>query len=375
MRIKAVETSGDIRQFHQLPHLIYKNDNNWICHLEQDIEDVFDRNQNPYFKQGNAQRWILHNDSGLVIGRVAAFYNERYFNQSGKRVGGMGFFECTNDYAAAKLLFDTCADWLKKQNVSAMDGPINFGEKDRFWGLMVSGFKNPSYLENYNPTYYQTFFEKYGFVKTVEQSTSEITRADFNYERFNRIASRVLKNPAYRFEHYRDAEMERFANDFVNIYNQAWSHRTDFTPMTLERVRTTLKSLRPILMEDIIWFVYAHNEPAGFYINTIDVNQIFKHLKGKMNWWGKLKFLWHRRFGNINRVRGIVFGVIPKYQNLGLEAGMIMKFHESMSKKPNMVASELAWIGDFNPKMHSLFDALGAKTTKIHYTYRYHFES
>jgi len=33
-------------------------------------------------------------------------------------------------------------------------------------------------------------------------------------------------------------------------------------------------------------------------------------------------------------------------------------------------SSELAWIGDFNPKMHSLFDALGAKTTKIHYTYQ-----
>jgi hypothetical protein len=31
--------------------------------------------------------------------------------------------------------------------------------------------------------------------------------------------------------------------------------------------------------------------------------------------------------------------------------------------------SELSWIGDFNPKMHSLFNALGAHTSKIHYTY------
>lgn len=373
MKIKAVHTPSDIRQFHQLPHQIYKDDPGWICHLERDVESVFDQQANPYFRNGDARRWLLIDDKGSVIGRVAAFYSEKYFNQSGKRVGGMGFFECINDFEAARMLFDTCAEWLKQCDVSAMDGPINFGEKDRFWGLMVSGFKNPSYLESYHLPYYQALFEQYGFVKTVEQSTSEINIHDFNYERFSRISSRVLNNPTYRFEHYRDDEMERFAADFVTIYNQAWSHRPDFSPMTMERVRNTLKSLRPILMEEIIWFAYANNEPAGFYVNTIDVNQLFRHLKGKMNLWGKLKFLWYKKFGTVSRVRGIVFGVIPKYQNLGLETGMIIKFYECVSKQPHMTASELAWIGDFNPKMHSLFDALGAKTTKIHYTYRYTF--
>jgi hypothetical protein len=140
--------------------------------------------------------------------------------------------------------------------------------------------------------------------------------------------------------------------------------------MTMERVKTVLKSLRPILLEEIIWFAYANNEPAGFYINVIDVNQIFKHMKGKMELWAKVKFLWYKKFGRIDRCRGIVFGVIPKYQNLGLETGMIMKFYDAVLAFPNLRASELAWIGDFNPKMHSLFEALGARTTKIHYTYR-----
>jgi hypothetical protein len=254
-----------------------------------------------------------------------------------------------------------------------MDGPINFGERDRFWGLMVKGFKHPSYLENYNPPYYQELFEAYGFRKEIEQSTSEITMEDFNYERFNRISQRVLNNPNYRFEHFRMSQLENFAKDFMSIYNKAWAHRHDFTPMTLERVETVLRSIKPILLEDIIWFAYANNEPAGFYINVIDVNQIFKHLKGKMNLIAKLKFLWYKSFGRIDRVRGIVFGVIPAYQNLGLEAGMIMKFHNAIMTYPNIRASELAWIGDFNPKMHSLFDALGAKITKVHYTYRKEF--
>lgn len=373
MKIVDVNSPQTERAFLDMVRLIYKGDPNWVRPLDQDIQAVFNPEDNVYYKDGKAQRWLLQNNTGETIGRIAAFYSATYMKHAAAKTGGIGFFECVNSQEAANQLFDTAKNWLHSNGIDSMDGPINFGEKDRFWGLMVKGFKNPSYLESYNPPYYQELFEAYGFTKTVEQSTSEITEKDFNFERFSRIASRVLQNPVYRFEHYRDAELNRFAADFMAIYNQAWANRPDFTPMTMERVRTTLKTLRPILLEEIIWFAYANNEPAGFYINVIDVNQIFKHLNGKMNLWAKIKFLWFKKFGKIDRCRGIVFGVIPKYQNHGLETGMIMKMHESILKLPHLRASELAWIGDFNPKMHSLFDALGAKTTKIHYTYNCRF--
>lgn len=374
MRITEVTTEKQARDFIKVQHKLYRNDEHWVSPLDQDIGEVFDEKENPFFRNGEAARWLLLNNKGRLIGRIAAFYNQKHF-VNGERIGGIGFFESVNNKEAAFMLFDTAMSWLRSKGITHVDGPINFGEKDRFWGLMVQGFKNPSYLENYNPPYYREFFEEYGFEKLFEQSTSEISIEEFNFERFNRLASRVLGNPAYRFEHYRDSDIHKFAADFVSIYNQAWASRPDFTPMTMERVMNTLKSLRPILKEDLIWFAYAHNEPAGFYINTIDVNQIFKHLKGKMNLWAKLKFLWYRNFGRVDRARGIVFGVIPKYQNLGLETGMIMKMYNAVLKHKHLSTSELSWIGDFNPKMHSLFQSLGAKTTKVHYTYRYRLSS
>ncbi|MCU0440985.1 MAG: GNAT family N-acetyltransferase [Bacteroidia bacterium] len=370
MKIIEVETTKHRSQFNQLPHRLYQHDQEWVSHLTKDIEAVFDPTENPYFKTGEAKRWLLLSNTNEPIGRVAAFFNTKYIEQTQQKIGGMGFFECIQDERAAFLLFDTCQNWLLSKGMIGMDGPINFGERDRFWGLMVKGYKHPSYLENYNPPFYQNWFEQYGFEQMFEQSTSEITVETFNYERFNRISQRVLQNPTYQFKHFVWGELEQFANDFLTIYNQAWAHRPDFVPMTIERVRHVLRSLKPILLENIIWFVYANGEPAGFYINVIEVNQLFKPLKGKMNWWSKLLFVWHRTFGKVDRVRGIVFGVVPKYQNLGLETGMIMNFHNAILKHPHIRASELAWIGDFNPKMHSLFEALGAKTTKVHRTYR-----
>jgi hypothetical protein len=104
---------------------------------------------------------------------------------------------------------------------------------------------------------------------------------------------------------------------------------------------------------------------------VLDVNQIFKHVNGKMNLIGKLKFLYYKRF--VKRVRGIVFGVIPTHHNLGIEVAMIMKFRDALVKGGKYTENELAWVGDFNPKMLSMFESMGARPVKKHITYRFQF--
>ena len=51
--------------------------------------------------------------------------------------------------------------------MEAMDGPINFGPRDSWWGLLVSGYEfQPLYENTYNPPYYKELFENYGFQNT-----------------------------------------------------------------------------------------------------------------------------------------------------------------------------------------------------------------
>ena len=64
---------------------------------------------------------------GQVIGRIAAFINDRLAKKESQPTGGCGFFECIHDQAAANLLFDNARDWLAARGMEAMDGPINFG--------------------------------------------------------------------------------------------------------------------------------------------------------------------------------------------------------------------------------------------------------
>jgi hypothetical protein len=65
---------------------LYAGDPNYIRPLDKDVEEVFDPTKNKAFRFGEAIRWILVDEKGQKIGRVAAFVNKRY------RTKGDGFF-------------------------------------------------------------------------------------------------------------------------------------------------------------------------------------------------------------------------------------------------------------------------------------------
>jgi len=362
LSIVEVKSRQDIQAFYEFARTLYHEDEAYVSHIDQDIEAIFNLDKNKSFYQGEAARWLVKSDN-KVVGKVAAFYSK-----SIEQVG-IGFFDAINSQEVANLLFDTATSWLKQKGYNRAEAPVNFGERDKYWGLLVEGFKNPSYQENYNFPYYQQLFENYGFTKIIEQTTSEARPEAIDYEKYKRFTDQLQARSNLRAEHFKRSEMPRFVKDFTLIYNKAWSTHEHFVPMTEARVNDLFTEMKPIIREDLLWFMYDGKEPVGFYLSLIDLNQLFKYVNGNMNWWGKLKFFYRYKTVKIDKIRGIIFGVVPEYQNKGVYSIMIMKMYEVMQKDPHIKSTELAWIGDFNPKMHALFSSLKAKQVKVHYTY------
>src|SRR5690606_31426253 len=114
MRLTEVTTPQHIREFLMLPVRLYRNVPQWIRPLDADIESVFDRERNKAFRHGECIRWILTDDAGRTIGRIAAFVNEKTSMKGNEQpTGGMGFFECIEDREAAFMMFDACKKWLQ----------------------------------------------------------------------------------------------------------------------------------------------------------------------------------------------------------------------------------------------------------------------
>lgn len=371
MILTEVTNPKTSREFIDLPRQLYRNDPNWICPLDNDVESVFDPKRNVFFSHGDCIRWLLKDDAGKTIGRVAAFINYEKSHKHPQPTGGMGFFESINDEKAAFLLFDTARDWLKSKGMQAMEGPINFGENDKWWGLLVDGFKPPSLGMNYNPPYYQQFFENYGFKKEYDQLTNFLDYTVPMPERFTKIAEWVMKKPGYSFRHFNQKQFDKFAKDFSEIYNDAWSEFENFAPIQIGSIRDSFRQMKPIMNEKIIWFAYYNDEPIGFVICLPDVNQILKHVNGKLDLIGKLKFLWYKRTTRIERLRIIIMGCKKKYQNHGIESAMIRCLQIAVNEIGTIKGGELAWVGDWNEKMLAIHYATGAKKDKVHRTYRY----
>lgn len=370
MKIIEVTDKKLVKEFLKVPHLIYKNDKNWICPLDSDVEAVFDPAKNAYFNHGEASRWILKSDAGELIGRVAAFINQDKANTYEQPTGGMGFFECIEDKEAALLLFDTCRKWLEERGMEAMDGPVNFGENDMFWGLLVEGFMQQSYGMNYHHPYYRKFFEDYGFYPFFDQVTNHLDVTKPFPERFWKIASWVAAKPGFSYEHFSYPKAEKYMNDLKTVYDQAWVHHEHFTPLNIKDIRTGMEKAKPILDEELIWFVYYEGEPIAFLVMFPDINQILRYLDGKMHLWNKLRFFYYLKNHEIKRTRITVMGVVPKFQKHGIESGIFRKLRDVFDRRPHYTEVELSWVGDFNLKMRALHESVGGVFGKKHITYR-----
>ncbi len=103
--------------FYGLPGIIYGQDPNWIPHIRQDIEKLFDSKKNKLLKDGKAKRWVLIDSQGKVIGRIAAFINKKLAYDFDQPTGGTGFFECIDDQDAANTLFEVSKEWLKGEEL------------------------------------------------------------------------------------------------------------------------------------------------------------------------------------------------------------------------------------------------------------------
>ena len=368
------------RLFQDLPARLHRGQPAYIGPLAEEVEAVFDPAKNPNFANGEAVRWVLTDATGTVIGRVAAFLNRDMpaVADADLPTGGLGFFECIDDQTAANTLFEAGRTWLAARSMQAMDGPINFGERDRFWGLLVDGFGlEPNYGMFWHPPYYQRLFEAYGFQLYFKQYTCAREVAMPLHPSFAKRADAfAVEQPAYHFIHSQKSAPEKMAQDFNHVYNLAWANHSGVPPMSLNKARQLVKQMRPVLDERLLWFAYHNDEPVAFFLSLPELNQIFKRIGPRLDLLGKIRFLWEQwryQHRQPKKMFGVIYGVVPAHQGKNVDAVMMVHAQKAF-EVAGYTDIEMNWIGDFNPRMLVTTRSIGAKICKTHITYRFQFD-
>ncbi|NOS92083.1 MAG: hypothetical protein HOP30_09190, partial [Cyclobacteriaceae bacterium] len=175
----------------------------------------------------------------------------------------------------------------------------------------------------------------------------------------------------YEFRHLRKDEVKNLGEYLRTVYNKAWANRAENPEITSQQAALIVKQMKPILDEKLLFFGFYKGEPISFFLSLPEINQIFKHVNGNLNWYGKLVFLWFQWRKLNTKAFGILFGVVPEHQGKGADGAMISAARvlwQEIYKR--YVDYEMNWIGDFNPKMINVVEQVGGFVSKTHITYR-----
>ncbi len=113
--------------------------------------------------------------------------------------------------------------------------------------------------------------------------------------------------------------------------------------------------MKLIMDERIIWFAYYKEEPIAMWINIPDLNEYFKHFNGKLGLIEKLRLLWMKKNNKCRIFTGIAFGIVPKFQALGIDSFMIYEASLPIQTLNWYDKYEMGWAGDWNPKMINIY--------------------
>lgn len=372
MQLKEVKSKAGWHDFHAVNYYIYAKDPHWIAPIEDDVEKVFKPESNKTLEQGKTRLWVLYNDN-RPIGRIAAFIDGKRNEELKIQSGGIGFFECINDAAAANILFDKAENYLSDKGMTSIDAHVNFGERDKFWGLLIKGWREPLYQENYHPFYYRAMTEDRGYRPHEQIFTFGGDIQNMPFDRNHRLAEMVRKRYGIQSRCIRKNDLQSESKYLAEVYNAAFADKAHFKYIDSEQFYQMIKPMKPIMDTKLITICFAGEQPVGFCALMPDLNQALKFTKGKMRWWKLPRFLYNVKRAKNKIVKGVAFGIHPDFQRKGVFPEMVdfLAYVDDHSNAKNYKTLGLATIRGANFKMlKSSTASLNAIVDRVHLSYQ-----
>jgi GNAT superfamily N-acetyltransferase len=357
------EEAGGQKQFLKVPGVIYARDRQWVPPLMTDVETIFDRKKNVFFRHGDAQAFLARRGDA-VVGRIVSAFNQRSNRHHNEKAGWFGFFEVDDDYGAAAALLDAARTWLREHGQETMRGPLAFSQLDGM-GCLLEGFDSPpAIMMPYNPPYYAGFFEKFGLAKSKDLYAYWLDVRASLPERLHKLAGHVLAKPGVEVRPLRPVRFRKDMTIIMDILNDAHQQGLGFTPLSREDLKYFMNKLKVVIVPELVNFVEVNGKPVAFSMVLPDYNEVLKRFNGRIGITDMMKFYWYSK--KIKTLRFALLGVRQAYQKRGLET---LLYLESFKRAQELgyTGAELSWVPEDNHLLTRALDVSGARRSK---TYR-----
>ncbi len=367
LKIQAVQSRREKKQFFQLPWQLYRNDPNWIPPLRQNQLELLNYKHHPFYEQNEIQTFLALRDD-QPVGRVAAIVNNAHNQQYGERRGFFGFFECIDDQEVCDGLFGAVRAWFAERNIFAVRGPTN-PSLNYECGLLIDGFDSPPwFMMTYNSPYYARLIEGSGFQKTQDLFAfwGQIEMLKDLDKKMAFIIEETKRRFKVNLRHMERARFNQEVRVFLDIYNRSLVGTWGFAPMSEAEVDHMAESLRHLIVPELTAIAEVDGVPVGVTFGLLDYNPRIKKIDGRLFPFGFLRLLTNKRA--LTSVRIIATNVVPEYQKWGLGLTLLAKLVPS-ALAWGIKEAEFSWVAESNHLSYKSLKRGGAKITKSYRIY------
>ncbi len=365
--IKTVISWRDRRRFQRLPWKIYSGNNNWVPPILSQERELLGWGHHPFFLNAEIIT-LLALRRGQTVGRVAVLINHIHNRKYNEQMGFFGFFECIDDVAVAEALFQAGQDWLLQRGMTAVRGPVN-PSLNYTCGLLIDGYDSPPcFLMSYNPPYYASLLEAYGFAKTQDMFAYEmdLTQLQKMVDRYKPAVMSVLDRPDMAIRPIRAANLRQEIETYLDIYNRSLEGTWGFTPLEPKESIHIGKEIRHFIEPEFTAFAEIDTQTIGALFALLDYNQILAKCNGRLFPFGLLRLIIGRKKINTGRVMAMT--MVPGYQHSGLSV-VLLDSLMAEAKKWGIVRWELSWVLESNKSSRGTLERVGMKKIKTYRIY------
>jgi hypothetical protein len=280
--------------FLSIPSEIYRNDPNRIAPLDSELRRLLDPIKNPYFKNAILRIYVCYYHS-KPVSRSILVVNHLYWKKWNRKSAFFGFFESFNYKNSVKCLFDKMEADSRESGAEYLEGPFNPNHYSEL-GILTDNFtSDPLFFETYNPSYYSELLNEAGFSELKKLHTM------INYDISSTIENKYRLSSDQTFKNkitVRKLNIFRLKRDLEilrDINNDAFENNPFFLPLSREEYRFSAKHLFFVSTPGLILIAEYKGLPVGAAQFALNINSIFKTLKGRVMPWNIPGLLWRQR--------------------------------------------------------------------------------
>ena len=366
--IQPVETRSQQQRFIRLPWRIYADDPCWIPPVIMSQQELLGFRKHPFYERSKSQSFLATR-GGRDVGRITAIVNAGHIERYKEQRGFFGFFECDEDTAASRALFQAAGDWLHAQGMTCIRGPAN-PSLNYECGLLIEGFDTPPFfMMTHNRPWYAQLVEDAGFGKIEDMfafwgETSMLGGLD------PKLVT-MVEGVKERFGvTIRPLDRRRFADEvrtFLHIYNESLGGTWGFVPLTSGEIDHMAASLKYLIEPELTLVAEVDGKPVGAVFCLLDYNPRIKAIDGRLFPFGFLRLLWNKKA--IKRLRAISTNVVPEYQAWGIGLVLMNGLYERFMKW-GLREVEFSWVLESNYLSRRTLERGGALVTKKYRMYQ-----